>query len=69
MSMQSEHEKYLVISECYRRSRREIDKLKEALGRQSEASREFDRENQDVFSLVQKNRQRVAASQHQKGVR
>lgn len=61
--MQNDREKYLVIAECYRKSRREIDKLKEALGKQSEASREFDRENQDVFDLVKKNRQRIAISQ------
>lgn len=61
--MQNDFEKYLVIVECYRQSRREIDKLKEALGKPSEASRKFDRENQDVFDLVKKNRQRIAIFQ------
>lgn len=48
------------LAEIYRRSRRENDRLKEALGQQTEASRQFDRENEDVFALVRANRQRCA---------
>lgn len=58
MNMKTDKEKYITMAECYNRSRREVDRLKEALGKESQASREFDRENEDVFSLVRKNHRR-----------
>lgn len=65
MNGQSDKEKYLVIAECYRKSRREIDRLKEELGKQTQASKEFDMEDQAVFSLVRKNRQRLQISEQE----
>ena len=51
-----------MLVETNRRLRREIDKLREQAGKESVASREFDLQNQDVFSLVRKNRDRRCAN-------
>ena len=51
-----------MLLETNRRLRREIDKLREQAGKESVASREFDLQNQDVFSLVRKNRERRYAN-------
>ena len=51
-----------MLVETNRRLRREIDKLRELAGRESISSREFDRQNQDVFALVKRNRERRCAN-------
>ena len=62
MNGQSRQEQFFVLVETNRRLRREIDKLREQAGKESISSREFDRQNQDVFSLVRKNRDRRCAN-------
>lgn len=60
--MNGQREQFFVLLETNRRLRREIDKLREQAGKESVASREFDLQNQDVFSLVRKNRERRCAN-------
>lgn len=52
---------YRALAEVCRRCRRENDRLKQMLGMQTQSSREFDRENEDVFALVRMNRERMQA--------
>ena len=49
-----------VVAEIYRRQRRENERLKRALGIQTEASRKFAEEDEAVFALVRQNRARTA---------
>ena len=42
-------------AEVNRRLRRQIDRLKEALSQETEASRQFDAESEQAFQLVRKN--------------
>lgn len=51
-----------MLVETNRRLRREIDRLREQAGKESISSREFDRQNQDVFALVKRNRERRCAN-------
>lgn len=51
-----------MLVEINRRLRREIDKLREQAGKESISSRKFDRQNQDVFALVKRNRERRCAN-------
>lgn len=62
MNGQSRQEQFFLLVETNRRLRREIDKLRELAGRESISSREFDRQNQDVFALVKRNRERRCAN-------
>lgn len=62
MISQNEREQYAVIAECYRRCRRENDRLREILKIVSPEIMRFDREDQEVFSLVKKNRQQKEVS-------
>ena len=62
MNGQSRQEQFFVLVETNRRLRREIDKLREQAGKESISSREFDRQNQDVFALVKRNRERRCAN-------
>ena len=51
-------EQYIVMAEMHRRCRRENDRLREKLRLTTEASREFARQDAEVFALVQGNRER-----------
>lgn len=52
--------KYRVMADLYRRQRRKIEKLEQALRIQTEADKLFDQENEDVFGLVRTNRIRLS---------
>lgn len=55
-----EFESCRVVAGIYRKQRREIERLKAALGMRQQEEQQFDRENEDVFALVRMNRQRFA---------
>lgn len=50
---------YRAVAEMARRARRENTRLREQLGERTEASREFDRQDQEDFFLVRFNRARL----------
>ena len=54
-----EYGNYRVVAEMARRARRENDRLREQLGQQTEARREFDRQDQEAFDLVRFNLARL----------
>ena len=54
-----EYGNYRAVAEMARRARRENTRLREQLGEQTEASREFDRQDQEDFFLVRFNRARL----------
>lgn len=54
-----EYGNYRAVAEMARRARRENDRLREQLGQQTEASREFDRQDQEAFDLVRFNLARL----------
>ncbi len=55
----SDTAKLKIFAESLRRYRREIERLKEALGQETEGSRAFDKENEEVFQIVHANHERV----------
>lgn len=54
-----EYGNYRAVAEMARRARRENDRLREQLGQQTEARREFDRQDREAFALVRQNRRRM----------
>ena len=50
---------YRAVADMARRARRENDRLREQLGQQTEARREFDRQDQEAFALVRFNLARI----------
>ena len=54
-----EYVNYRAVAEMARRARRENDRLREQLGQQTEARREFDRQDQEAFDLVRFNLARL----------
>ena len=54
-----EYGNYRAVAEMARSARRENDRLREQLGQQTEARREFDRQDQEAFDLVRFNLARL----------
>nr|DAV53648.1 MAG TPA: Trimeric autotransporter adhesin, trimeric autotransporter adhesin, TAA.97A [Caudoviricetes sp.] len=52
---QEELAKYRVLAEQNRRLRREVDRLRGMLGRETEESRAFDEENRGMFAIISRN--------------
>ncbi len=52
---QEELAKYRVLAEQNRRLRREVDRLRGLLGRQTEAGMVFDEENREMFHIISQN--------------
>lgn len=55
---QEELVKLRTVTEIARRTRRENDRLREALGQYTKAEQKFDRENVELFAVVHKNHRR-----------
>ena len=54
-----EYGNYRAVAEMARRASRENDRLREQLGQQTEARREFDRQDQEASDLVRFNLARL----------
>ncbi len=55
----SDTAKLKIFAESLRRYRREIERLKEALGQETESSRTFEEENEELFQIVHANHEKV----------
>lgn len=62
-----EYAQFRAAAELYRRCKRENEKLRDRLALETEASRVFDQQDQDVFNLVHMNRARMKGDVEVKG--